>query len=171
MNYARRIKALFLLVTLVAFVGCKSKQDKSGESAGAPQEKAAAPAAGPQQGKPEATAVSLKDKTDAQAAAARVLALMEAGDFPAIYKDAAAGFKQIGTESQFVAKFQQTRNSVGVLKNPQEISSGAIPGNGYVLVYRLENERYKTDLRLTLARSASGKMELAGLNQHDELKK
>ena len=77
-----------------------------------------------------------QDKADAQAAAVRVLALMEAGDFPAIYKDSAAGFKQIGSESQFVAKFQQTRKNVGVLKNPQEISFGTLPGNGYVFIYR-----------------------------------
>ena len=168
MNYLRCIKTAFLLVILVTFIGCKSKQDKPGASTGTPQEKAAAPAVPPQV-KPGIA--SSQDKTDAQAAAGRVLALLEAGDFPAIYKDAAAGFKQIGSESQFVAKFQQTRKNVGVLKNPHEVSVGTLPGNGYVFVYRVENERYKTDLRLTFARSQNGKMELAGLNQHDELKK
>jgi len=170
MNYVRCIKTAFLLVVLVAFVGCKAKQDKSGTNAGAPQEKAAAPAL-PTQDKSGAAVVPPQDKADAQAAAVRVLALMERGDFPAVYKDAAAGFKQIGSESQFVAKFQETRKNVGVLKNPQQISFGTLPGNGYVFVYRLENESYKSDIRLTFARSQSGKMELAGLNQHDELKK
>ncbi|HEY5521618.1 MAG TPA: hypothetical protein VIK21_00415, partial [Desulfuromonadaceae bacterium] len=142
--------------------------DKPGASTGKPQEKAAAPAVPPQV---KSGIVPPQDKANAQAAAVRVLALMESGDFPAIYRDSAAGFKQIGSESQFVAKFQQTRKSVGVLKNPQQISLGTLPGNGYVFIYRLENERYKTDMRLTFARSQSGKMELAGLNQHDELKK
>jgi len=171
MNYVRFIKAAFPLVILVALIGCKSKQEKPGAGTGTPQEKAAAPAAVPPQKNPAAPAVPPQDKADAQAAAIRVLALLEKGDFSAIYKDAAAGFKQIGSESQFVTKFQQARNSVGILKNPQKISFGTLPGNGYVFIYRLENERYKTDVRLTFARSANGKMELAGLNQHDELKK
>ncbi len=170
MNCVRCIKTAFMLVILFMFIGCQSKQDKSGTNSGAPQEKAAATVV-PRQDKPGVPVVPPQDKADAQAAAVRVLALMETGDFPAIYKDAATGFKQIGSESQFVAKFQQTRKSVGVLKNPQTISFGTLPGNGYVFNYRLENERYKTDMRLTFTRSQSGKMELAGLNQHDELKK
>jgi hypothetical protein len=171
MNNIHCIKAAFLLVIMLSFSGCKSKQDKPGAGEGAPQEKAAAPAAVPAQAKPVAPVATPKDKADAQAAAVHVLALMESGDFPAIYKDAAAGFKQIGSESQFVAKFQQTRKNVGVLKNPRELKFGTLPGNGYVFVYRLENERYKSDIRLTFSRSPGGKMELAGLNQHDELKK
>lgn len=165
-----RIKTAFLLIVLATFIGCKSKQDQPGANAGTPQEKASTPAVPPQD-KSGASAVAPQDKADAQTAAARILALMEAGDFPAIYKDAAAEFKQIGSESQFVAKFQQTRKNVGVLKNPQQISFGTLPGNAFVFVYRMENERYITDLRLTFTRSQGGKMELAGLNQHDELKK
>lgn len=170
MNNAHSIKTAFLLVILISLIGCKAKQDKSATGTGAPLETAASTAVVPPQNKP-AVAVPPQDMADAQTAAVRVLALMETGDFPAIYKDSAAGFKQIGSESQFVAKFQQTRKNVGVLKKPQQISIGTLPGNGYVFTYRLENERYKTDLRLTFARSQSGKMELAGLNQHDELKK
>lgn len=171
MNNVHCTKTVFLLVILLSLIGCKSKQDKSGTNTGSSQDKAAAPAAVPSQTKSGAPVVPPQDKADAQAAAVRVLALMERGDFPAIYKDAAAGFKQIGSESQFVEKFQQTRKDVGILKNPQQISFGMLPGNGYVFIYRVENERYKTDLRLTFARSQSGKMELAGLNQHDTLKK
>lgn len=171
MNKVFCIKIAFLLVILVAFVGCKSKQDKGGTTAGAPQEKTAGPAGVQSADKAAAPVMLPKDKADAQTAAARVLALMEVGDFSSIYKDAAAGFKQIGSESQFVAKFQQTRQHVGVLKNPVETSAKTLPGNGYVFVYRLENERYNTDMRLTFTRSQSGKMELAGLNQHDEVKK
>jgi len=171
MNNVHCIKTAFLLVILFLLIGCKSKQDKPVTNTGAPQKNAAAPVAVSPQGKPAAPVVPPQDKADAQAAAVRVLALMETGDFPAIYKDSAAGFKQIGSESQFVAKFQQTRKSVGILKDPKQISFGTLPGNGYVFVYRVENERYKTDLRLTFARSPGGKMELAGLNQHDTLKK
>lgn len=171
MNCVHVIKSVFLLVIIVALIGCKSKQDKPATNTGASQEKTAEPAAVSPQNKSATPVVPPQDKADAQAAAVRVLALLESGDFPSIYKDSAAGFKQIGSESQFVAKFQQTRKNVGVLKNPQQISFGILPGNGYVFIYRLENESYKTDMRLTFARSQSGKMELAGLNQHDELKK
>lgn len=170
MNYVSCIKIAFLLVVLVTFIGCKSKQDKPGASTGAPQEKAAATAVTPQD-KIDARVVSPQDKADARAAAARVLARMEAGDFPAIYNESAPGFKQIGNESQFVAKFQQTRQKIGVLKKPHELNFDTRPDNSHVLVYRLENDHYKTDMRLTFARSQSGKMVLAGLNQHDEPKK
>ena len=96
---------------------------------------------------------------------------MQTGDFATIYRDASAGFKQIGSEGQFVGKFQQTRQNVGVLEKPREIGVSTLPGKGYIFTYRLENERYNSDVRLTFARSGNGKMELAGLNQHDELKK
>ena len=121
---------------------------------------------------PEASAVvdSPTDKADAQAVAARVLSLMENGDFATVYKESSDKFKQGGSESQFVAQFQQTREKVGLLINPQAVSFGTLPGNGYVFVYRLENERYRTDLRLSFARSQNGNMQLTGLNQHDELK-
>src|SRR6185369_15328069 len=111
MNYARCIKAAFLLVILTTFIGCKSKQEKPATNADTPQEKSATPAGTSSQNKPGSAVVPPQDKADAQAAAVRVLALMERGDFPAIYKDAAAEFKQIGSESQFVAKFQETRNN------------------------------------------------------------
>jgi len=170
MNYAYCIKTVFLFVFLFSLIGCNSKQDKAATNSGAQQEKTAATTATSSQQK-LAAPVTPQDKADVQDAAVRVLALMEVGDFPAIYKGSEAGFKQIGSEDQFVAKFQQTRKSVGLLKKPQQIGFSALPGNAYILTYRLENERYKTDMRLTFARSQSGKMELAGLNQHDELKK
>ena len=170
MNKVLSIKVALLLVILVTFTGCKSKQDKSAAGNGTPQEKAAAPSSSPQNNA-AAPDMPPQVKVDAQAAALRTLALMESGNFSAIYKDAAAGFKQIGSESQFVAKFKQTRQTVGVLRNPKLISTGILPGDGYVFVYRVENESYNSDIRLTFTRSQSGKMELAGLNQHDELKK
>ncbi|MBT0653821.1 hypothetical protein [Geomobilimonas luticola] len=115
--------------------------------------------------------VSPKDEIAAENAAVHVLAQMEAGDFSGIYKGASAGFKQIGSESQFVSKFQQTRLRVGVLKNPRKVSTAVRPDKSIVLVYRVENERYNTDMRLTFSRAEDGKLELAGLNQHDEPKK
>jgi hypothetical protein len=169
LNYVHPGKIAFLLVVLVTFIGCKSKQDKPGARTGAPQEQAAAPAVQPQQ-KNSAPAASSQDKTDARAAALRVLSQFEAGEFSQIYKESSAGFKQIGTETAFVANFQQTRQKAGVLKDPKEISFVTRPDNIHVLIYRLENERFTTEMRLSFERAKSGKMELAGLNQHDEPK-
>ena len=170
MNYVRCITTACLPVILASFIGCTSKQDKSGSNTGAPPQSASAPAV-PPQNKSASPAVQPQDKADAQASSVRILALLERGDFPAIYKDSAASFKQIGSESQFVAKFQQTRQSVGVLKNPREQSFGTLPDNVFVFTYRLENDHYISDIRLSFVRSRSGKMELAGINQHDEQKK
>jgi len=169
MNVTNFTKCALLVVLIVTFGGCNSKKDKSATPAASPQEKTATQE--PSQDKGGAQAVPAKDKADAEAAAVRVLALLEAGDFSGIYKGASAGFQKIGTESQFVAKFQQTRQRVGVLKQPRQISAAMRPDKSVVLVYRVENDRYTTDMRLTFSRSANGMMELAGLNQHDELKK
>ena len=176
MNYQRCLKTAVLFTLLVTFIGCKSKQENPGAGTGAPQGKAvapaapAAPAAAPQAGTAQ-QAVLPKDKADAETAASRVLSQFTTGDFSALYKESAPGFKQIGTEGQFVAKFQHARQNVGALKNPKEVNIDARPDKSIVLVYRLENEHFATDLRLTFARAQSGKMELSGINQHDEPKK
>jgi hypothetical protein len=166
MNFVRCALPVCMLMVSISIIGCKSKQDQSGAGSGKPgssaantKDKVAAPAASPQ------------EKEEARAAATKYLAQFTAGDFAGLYKNATPGFKQIGTESQFVEKFQQTRQKVGALKNPKEISFETRPNKSHVLVYRLENDHYVTDMRLTFIRSKSGKMELDGLNQHDELKK
>jgi hypothetical protein len=171
MNNVFCIKAALLLIVIFTFVGCKSKQEAPGANP-APQ----LPIAGEikiisGQNTAGNLATSPQDKSDAQAAADRVLSQFLAGEYSAIYNAATPGFKKIGTEADFVAKFQQTRQKIGILKNPKETSFVTRPDNAHVLNYRLENEQYKTDLRLTFARSQSGKMELDGLNQHDELNK
>jgi hypothetical protein len=170
MNYVRRINNLFLIILFVTVIGCKTKQEE-------PVAKTAPPKVGKEvksiSGQNAAgTPVTLpQDKIDAEAAAARVLLQMEAGDFSAIYNEATPGFKQIGSQALFVEKFQQTRKKTGALKNPKQVSFVTLPDKTHVLVYRLENERFKTERRLTFDRSKSGKMELFGLNQHDDPKK
>ena len=154
MNHLRLSTTAFLLIVLFTVVGCTSGEEKPG------QDKTSTP-----------VVASPQDQTDARTAALHVLSQFEAGQFAQIYQEASPGFKKIGTEPQFVAKFQQTLQKTGPLKNPKEISFATLPGKGHVLVYRLENEHFKTDMRISLARSTSGKMELAGLNQHDEPKK
>lgn len=151
MNYLRLSTTIFLLITLFTVGACTS-----GEKPGA--------------GKQAKTA-SPQDQADARTAALHVLSQLEAGQFAQIYQEASPGFQKIGTEPQFVAKFQQAIQKTGPLKKPTETSFETLPGKGYVLVYRLENDNFITDMRISFARSASGKMELAGLNQHDEPKK
>jgi len=169
MNYLRNIKTALPLVAAILACGCNAGKDTPVAPSGTPQEKAAA--AVPSKDKGAAPTVSPKDKVDAETASVRILAQMEAGDFSGIYKAASAGFKGIGSESQFVSKFQQTRQRVGVLKNPRIISAAMLPDKSIVLVYRVDNELYNTDMRLTFSRAANGMLELAGLNQHDEPKK
>lgn len=169
MNYLRHLKTAIPVIAAIMISGCNSGKDKPPAPSAAPQEKAAA--AVPSQEKGGATTVPSRDRADAEAVAAQVLSRLETGDFPGIYKAASAGFKKIGSEGQFVSKFQQTRQRVGVLYNPREISAAVRPDKSVVLVYRVENERYTTDVRLTFSRAENGTMELAGLNQHDELKK
>ncbi|HEY4744539.1 MAG TPA: hypothetical protein VIH45_07760 [Desulfuromonadaceae bacterium] len=172
MNRVHCIKIACLLAVLVAFAGCsKSKEEKPGTGTAAPQEKAATAPAAPAPGKAAVRVASPQDMADARAAAARVLARMEAGDFAAIYKDAAPGFKQIGPEAAFVAKFQQTRQKTGVLTNPKELKFDTRPDNIHVLVYHVENQRVNTEMRMSFERAKNGTMELVGLNQHDEPKK
>jgi hypothetical protein len=166
MNRLRCLKTIAFVIAAVAVFGCKSKQE--------PQQ------AGPQQvapvksisGERAAGAVtsSPQDKADAETAAKRVLDRMEAGDFSAIYKEAAPTFKQIGPEAAFVQKFQATRQKVGPLKDAKEASFVTSPDQACVLVYHMENDRFKTERRLTFVRGKDGKMELLGLNQHDEAK-
>jgi len=166
MNNMRCILPAFLVMVSITITGCKSKQDQPGADSGKPGASAVNT-----QGKNSAPAASPQENDEARSAAAKVLAQFSAGDFAAIYNNSAPGFKQLGSESQFVAKFQQTRQKVGVLNNPMETSIQTRPDKNIVLVFRLENDHYNSDIRLTFSRSKNGKIELAGLNQHDELKK
>jgi len=171
MSTVRSVKTIILALVVITVIGCKAKQDKPATNTVAPEQKAGDVKSISGQNAIGALVASPQDQADARKAAAQVLALLEAGNFATIYQQAEAGFKKIGSESQFVAKFQQSRQNTGALKNPKEISFTSVPGKGHVLVYSLESDRFITDVRLTFARSPSGKMELAGLNQHDELKK
>lgn len=171
MNHVIRVKIAVLLVVLVTFAGCKAKQEKSAESTAAPQDKSATAPAAPAAGKAAAQLASPQDMADARACALRVLAQMGAGDFTTVYRESGASFKQIGPETAFVNKFQQTLQKTGALKNPKELKFETRPDNVHVLLYRVENQRFITDMRLSFARSKNGAMELVGLNQHDEPRK
>jgi len=171
MSAVRNVKTIIMSMVVATAIGCNAKQDKPATNAAAPGQKAGDVKSISGQNTTGVVVASQQDQAKARAAAAQVLALLEAGNFTSVYQQAEAGFKKIGSESQFVAKFQQARQKTGVLKNPKELSLTSVPGKGHVLVYRLENDLFNTDMRLTFVSSQSGKMELAGLNQHDEVKK
>ena len=177
MNSIRCLTTALVLAGIATTCGCQSKQE-------APPAKSVAPAqdAGAKKTMQDAAAIksmsgqvaggraaiSAADRADAEAAAARVLGQMEGGEFSALYREASPGFKKIGSEAAFVEKFQQTHQKTGPLQGPKLTSFAPGPDRTHVLVYRLQNERFKTERRLTFARSQGGKMELFGLNQHDE---
>ena len=142
MNYGQHKLVFFLIIVSITVISCKSAKNNS--NAGT---------------------------ADARAAALHVLSQFEAGEFSQIYKEAAPTFKEAGTESNFAAQFQKSLKKTGAFKNQKESSAEARPDNTYVLTYRLENEHFITDMHLTLTRSTSGKMELAGIYEHDEPKK
>ena len=142
MNYGQHKLVLLLLILSLSFIGCKSA--KSNPDTG---------------------------KADARAVALNVLSQFEAGKFSQIYKESAPIFKQAGKESNFVAQFQQSLKKTGVFKNQKESSVEARPDKTYVFTYHLENEHFNTDMHLTVTRSTSGKMELAGIYEHDDPKK
>jgi hypothetical protein len=176
MNNLRCVTTALLLVSVVTAFGCKSKQEpptKPGASttkSGAPAQDAGAIKSISGQMAGGAIATSGTDKADAEAAAARVLGQMEAGEFSALYQEASPAFQKIGTEAAFVARFQQARQKTGPLKDQKQTSFVTRDDRAHVLVYRMENDQFKTERRLTFARSKDGKMALQGLNQHDEPK-
>jgi hypothetical protein len=171
MHYVRCISIAFLVATLTVVAGCESKKEKppAGPAVSTDNKTVSPPV--PVQNSPAAVSASEKDKADARTAAQHTLVQLDAGDFAAVYREASAGFKKIGSEPAFINKFQQTRLKTGVLKAPKEISFVTRPGSVHVLVYRVQNERFVTDMRLSYQRGPNGTMELAGLNQHDEPRK
>jgi hypothetical protein len=166
----RCIQTVVVVVAALSIFGCKSKQEAPGANGATPQQAPGAIKSISGQTAAGVVPTAPKDKTDAEAAAIRTLDQMEAGQFSAMYKDASVGFKQIGSEAAFVAKFEQTRQKIGPLKGARQASFITLPDQTHVLVYHLENDRFRSERRLTYARSKEGKMELFGLNQHDELK-
>jgi len=170
MSNVRCFTTAVLLAGIATTFGCQSNQEATPAKSVAPAQDAGAIKSTSGQVAGGAVVISAVDRTDAETAAARVLGQMEAGDFSALYKEASPGFKKIGTEAAFVAKFQQTRQKTGPFKGYQQSSFVTRPDQREVLVYRLENDRFQTERRLTFERSKDGKMELFGLNQHDEIK-
>lgn len=150
------------VLVLAALSGCGSKKDKAGQPS-APQ-KAGQPAS--QQG--SVVVASPQDEADVVAAKARVLAHIKAGDFAAVYREASAGFREVGPEQQFVALWKQQLMQTGEYRELKEVSHTVRPEDRFLLFfYHVQYENAKKVLRLTFGRSKAGKMELTGINQQD----
>lgn len=170
MNNVRCLTTALLLAGIATTFGCQSKQESPPAKSAAPAQDAGVIKSISGQVAGGGTIASGTNKADAEAAAVRVLGQMEAGEFSALYREASPGFKQIGPEAAFIESFQQTRQKTGPLRDLRQSSFVTRQDQTHVLVYRLENDRFKTERRLSFARSTDGKMELCGLNQHDEIK-
>ena len=154
------MKTVILFIIVAALVGCGPKKEKAGESAA------------PAQVKGGVTAADTKDKADASAAGARFYAQMQAGDFPAIYKESSAAFKKSGSESQFVSFMKGLLQKTGALKTAKEVDNQSAPddklGKIYSVTFALQFDKAKQTQIVTFARSSNGKMELTGLHQVKE---
>ena len=171
MNYVRITTAVTLMIILAALPGCSSKKEKT-EQAQAPQHAMSSASKIPAKaGEAPPNAVvtaSPQDEADAAKLKEKVLAQVKAGDFSAIYKDASAGFREVGPETQFVALWRQQLQQTGAFKEVKEISHTVRPQDKFLVFnYHVQYEKAKKELRLTFGRSKKGKMELTGINQRE----
>ncbi|MBK5273633.1 MAG: hypothetical protein JJE30_01085 [Desulfuromonadales bacterium] len=160
MKFVRFVAIVALSVALAALAGCSSKKEKDA---------AVAPVAPLQ--KPAAIVAPPQDKIDAAAVATTVLAQIKSGEFAAIYKAASPIFKEMGAEDGFVAMMEKTRKKTGPFISSKEVSFVTSPEKFNFIIYHVQYKNIASELRLTTARSKSGKMELCGLNQKDIRKK
>lgn len=105
-----------------------------------------------------------QDRTQAKTAADKFHAHLRSGEFVAIYDESAPRFKTVGSQSQFVLQMKKFHETLGSLKNADEIGYetglDSTVGRTHVLLYRLEYEHGNASERLTLVRSPAGEMQL-----------
>lgn len=171
MIYSRTITSAILIIFLAALPGCKSRQDKTAQ---APEQKNSQALSQPASVKPQQPAGPVvappQDEAEAEAAAAktRVLSQVKNGEFAAIYKEASAGFKEVGPEEQFIAQWNKQLQETGAFKSAKESSHTVRPSDKFIVFsYAVQYEKKKKELVLTFGRSKKGKMELTGINQRD----
>jgi hypothetical protein len=169
MIYSRTITPAILIILLAALPGCKSKQDKPAQ---APEQKSAQGPSQPAPGQPLQPAGPVvappQDEAEAATAKTRVLSQIKNGEFAAIYKEASAGFREVGPEEQFVAQWNKQLQETGAFKDAKEVSHTVRPTDkSIVFTYAVQYEKKKKELRLTFGRSKKGTMELTGINQKE----
>jgi hypothetical protein len=166
MILARPVKAALLSTLLLAVAACGSNKDKAPQAGAAPAG-AAQPAA--VQAKGAAPVVPEQDKADARAAAAAYLDQLKKADFRTMYGGASAGFKELGTEAQFVTMMERTKAKTGAVHGSRELTMETGADKRQMITYSVDYDNVRSNLRLSFMRSKEGKMQLVGVNQKDDV--
>ena len=162
MKNVSSLAKISLLIVLTAAAGCGKDQEKSGQAA--PQQAGQSPVA--QAGKPAAVVASAQDEAEASVAKEQVIKYIKSNDFSSIYKQASAGFRQVGSEQQFIALWQKQLQETGAFKSAKQVSQSVRPADKFLLfTYQVQYANMIKELRLTFGRSKGGKLELTGINQ------
>lgn len=170
MTHIRTTNAIALMILLAVLPGCSSKKENA-DQVRAPHQVLTSASKTPTKAdasNPVDVVASPQDEADAAILKKIVLAHLKAGDFSAIYKEASAGFREVGQEQQFVALWQKQLQQTGAFKDAKEVSHTVRPQDKFlVFIYRVQYEKASRELRLTFGRSKKGKMELTGINQRE----
>ena len=163
MKYARTVTIVFFMIFLTALSGCNSKKEKVGQ----PSLKKADQVT-PSPHSSGAIVAVPQDEVDVVAVKTHIFSLVKDGNFSAIYKDASAGFREVGPEQQFVAMWQNQLMETGAFKGAKEVSHTVRPEDkSLVFIYDVQYEKKHKALRLTFRRSEKRVLELTGINQKD----
>ena len=159
---------IFLLLTVAVF-GCSSqKNDPASGAAQKNSQQQHSSARGV--GKPPAAAAVVatpRDQSEAATVKDRVVSQLQKSEFTAIYKEASAGFREVGPEEQFVAQWNKQLLETGQLKNIKETAHTVRPSDGFIVyLFTAQYEKMTKEVRLTFGRSKKDRMELTGINQH-----
>lgn len=171
MNYFRITSLVLLLTMLSALSGCSAKKEKAEKQQ--PHQQKISSASKTVEKSVEAPphaviTASPQDEADAAILKKNVLEQIKKGDFSSIYKQASAGFREVGPEEQFTGLWELQLKQTGAFKEAKEVSHNVRPQDKFLIyIYHLQYEKLKKELFLTFGRSKSGKMELTGINQKE----
>jgi hypothetical protein len=171
MILARPVKAVLLSTLLLAVAACGSNKDKAPQAGAAGAAKAGAAQPGAVQAKGAAPVVPEQDKADARAAAAAYLDQLKNADFRTMYAGASSGFKELGTEAQFVSMMERTKAKTGAVHTSHELTMETGADKRQMITYSVDYDNVRSNLRLSFLRAKDGKMQLVGVNQKDDVVK
>lgn len=90
------------------------------------------------------------------------------GNFASVYREAAVAFRELGSETDFVAGLQGLQQRLGSLKTATEVgyqtNLDSMLGRTHLLLFELVYERGRARESLMFVRSPSGRMELMRLD-------
>ena len=105
-----------------------------------------------------------RDPDDARAAAARINSEMISGNFASVYRESAPTFRELGSESEFVAGLQGLQKRLGSIRKATEVAYqtnvDSTLGRTHLLLFDLEYDRGRAREGLMFVRSPGGRMEL-----------